>query len=301
MMKAQNADPKHFRLNCTYAQEEKVDGVPGVFIHTRENVGAVISRQGTTLTSSGPLLKELCSCINRVTEECPSLSEILAHPIVGEIKVPEMSFEESAGITRSKKEDERQRLYLFDIQCSRPYSEVAQALDKLAAVSESGILRRPEFFGHVLFSSKNEVTEHLSKTAAFIKQHPGKIEGVMFRPLDGVYVVGKRSWDMQRLVLTPTLDLKVLSFEEATSKGGAPLGMVGRILVGYHEKVIGVGPGKLTHEERRELWKRWGRYGVAEENATLIAQIKHKEPSTYNALRQPTFQRWRPDKEIPDA
>lgn len=88
-----------------------------------------------------------------------------------------------------------------------------------------------------------------------------------------------------------------VGFEEAVDKYGKPKGMVGRLDVLYKGKVVGVGPGALTHKERKDLWEsvRKGEQKIA------IAEIKYMPDDTYEALRQATFVRWRPDKETPDA
>lgn len=122
------------------------------------------------------------------------------------------------------------------------------------------------------------------------------LEGAIIRSGADRFEVGKRSWGYQKVVLDPTVDLAVHSFEEAVSADGAPLGMVGRINCYFRGEPIGVGPGKLTHDERRVLWSRWLNQRVSHVD-TLIAEVKYKRDPSYNALRQPTFQRWRTDKD----
>jgi hypothetical protein len=68
--------------------------------------------------------------------------------------------------------------------------------------------------------------------------------------------------------------------------------MVGRIIADFHGTEIGVGPGKLSHAERRKLW-------VNREHNHGVATIKYKRDDSYTALRQPTFQHWRPEKTEP--
>jgi len=121
-------------------------------------------------------------------------------------------------------------------------------------------------------------------------------EGGIVRSASDLWKPGKRTWGYQKYVFDPTIDLRIVGFEEATSEAGVPLGMVGRVLASYKGKTIGIGPGKLTHDERKELWS--DRHMAMPH---CIATIKYKRDPSYTALRQPTFQHFRPDKNTPDA
>lgn len=118
-------------------------------------------------------------------------------------------------------------------------------------------------------------------------------EGSMVRSRDHKYEVAKRSWGMMKVKPEPTVDLKIVSFEEAVSKEGEPLGMVGRINCEYHGQVIGVGPGKLTHGERTAVWRD------RQHMVGMICEVQYMQDESYDALRQPTFQRFRTDKTEP--
>lgn len=136
-------------------------------------------------------------------------------------------------------------------------------------------------------------------------------EGWIIRSMPAQWAPGKRQWGYQKHVMDPTVDLKIVGFEEARNAAGIPLGMVGRVLAEYIEPsgnvtTIGIGPGKLTHAERIELWEEWtrgagGGYsgGFAVGDPARIACIKYKRDPSYTALRQPTFQHWRPEKTEP--
>ena len=65
----------------------------------------------------------------------------------------------------------------------------------------------------------------------------------------------------------------------------------------YKGTEIGIGPGRLTHAERIELWVH-SQTGMFNKR---MAQIKYKADDSYDALRQPTFQFWRDEKDEPDA
>ena len=78
--------------------------------------------------------------------------------------------------------------------------------------------------------------------------------------------------------------------------------MVGTVVVERNGKTEGVGPGKLTHDERRDLWLRYTTVGYGGWQPR-IAKIKYKggETANYKSLRQATFQCWHGDKSEPDA
>ena len=146
----------------------------------------------------------------------------------------------------------------------------------------------------------------------FVNDSP-KAEGLIARNYDDVYIEGKRSHGYQKLVKEPMIDLKIVGFEEAVeAKTGEGKGMVGRLIAEYKGEKIGIGPGKLTHDERVALFKSealreetggkvWYQMWAWDGPAPRMAQIKHKSDDSYDALRQPTFQCWRPDKMEPDA
>lgn len=134
---------------------------------------------------------------------------------------------------------------------------------------------------------------------AFMNAKP-QAEGMIVRDADGEFQPGKRTWCYQKLLRKPTIELALHSVEEATTEDNEPKGMVGRLNFWYKGNVIGVGPGKLTHSERVLLWTRVNGV-VYPEGTGPIATVQYKEDKSYDALREPTFQHWRTDKETPDA
>ena len=140
--------------------------------------------------------------------------------------------------------------------------------------------------------------------AEFMHNHP-EAEGMVARSFNDTFRAGKRNWGYQKMLNEPTIDLRIVSVEEAVeAKTGLGKGMVGRLVAEYNGTTIGIGPGKLTHAERKDLLKVWltASYGATKPyTLPRIAQIKYKAGGGYNALRQPTFQHWRDDKDTPDA
>ncbi|WKV17017.1 hypothetical protein [Nostoc phage NMeng1] len=130
-------------------------------------------------------------------------------------------------------------------------------------------------------------------------------EGMMLHTCTKPFSPGKRAPGMLRYKPQPTIDLRVESWEEAVSEDGTPLGMVGRCNVLLNRVMsdgvtrqsrIGIGPGKLTHDERTAIWNKFRESGYRP-----IVEVKYMPDPTYDALRQPTIQRIRDDKEKADV
>ena len=77
-----------------------------------------------------------------------------------------------------------------------------------------------------------------------------------------------------------------------------------RINCWYKDQVIGVGPGKMKHAERKLEWEAWEnavQHDAVPEGPLVtgkgrVLQVEYKKDPSYEALREPTFQCWRPDK-----
>jgi ATP-dependent DNA ligase len=127
-------------------------------------------------------------------------------------------------------------------------------------------------------------------------------EGSVLHSHSKVFSPGKRCWGTQRIKDVPTIDLMIVGYEEAVSgHTGLGNGMVGRIWAEFSSfkmldnvSTIGIGPGALTHAERRDEWQKY----AAGMFKPRIAEIRYMRDDTYDALRQPTFARWRDDKKI---
>lgn len=291
----------------------KLDGVAADFYRT-PNGWCVQTRQGEPIHSVGHIINVL----NRY-----KWPKIGCH-IVGELTVvgvPE--FKTASGIIRRREEDERIVLNVYDMYYP----------DKLDMDYEKRVMVMDALFADGLYKNKNkdivweiirrvpvcgvahtieEISQHLSSMEKMLESSPS-FEGFMVRCLhgeDSLYRVGKRSRNMMRYKPKPTVDLEVVSFEEATANKtmtflgdvyskGEGLGAVGRINCLYKGEIVGVGPGTLTHVERRDLWNRYKRmkHGGGTFTGSLIAEVEYMLDSSYTALRQPVFKRWRTDKQ----
>lgn len=117
-------------------------------------------------------------------------------------------------------------------------------------------------------------------------------EGFVYRAASAEFKPGARHWDYMKIVEDPSVDLMIVGFEEGKGKNA---GAAGTLIAEYKGTRIGIGPGKLSYSDRFQLWKQWG-YRLNSMEPRL-AKIKYKRDSSYTALRQPTFQCWRDDKD----
>jgi hypothetical protein len=238
--------------NAIYQVSEKLDGVP---VCIRD--GVALSRQGKPILS-----------IQHIINELPNEGEF-----VGELYIKDKPFEYISGKVRQHTPCEELTLYLFP-EFDMPQGEylyVEQLPYQLFTGGDLRCLRKYSF---------------ISKTIPTICSKP---EGFIARRVNTPWVVGKRSKDYLKLLDHPTLDLKVVAFQEAIDKEGNPTGRVGKFVCLWHTGTCNVSAGKLTHEMSREIFSN------QEDYVGKIIQVKYK-PSTYSVPRQPTFQHFREDK-----
>lgn len=283
------------KLDGPASFQEKLDGVP-VRITRTGNKSIPCTRQGEAVTSIDHII--------------PYAHAILGEggSIVGELYIPGVAFKDISGRVRKDKPDKELRLYIFDADIrnmptisyeTRRY-DVVNLLNKLSehlgvARADMPIQLIP---GHVVYTQA-DVDESFAQLMALKPDAEGAVLHSMAKP----FQPGKRCWGTQRLKPVPTIDVRVVGFEEAVSaKTGEGIGMVGRINVEFtrlHNGTprmahVGVGPGTLTHPERKAIWANPRKY------TGKIAEVKYMRDDTYEALRQPTFFRWRDDKTVPN-
>lgn len=321
---AKNYDEKFkAKIFPGYAQI-KYDGVPITFT----NVGGVIAgvtRQNEQCFSVPHIIEQLKFLLIK-----PGSSVTMEILVPGEVfkyssglvrrQVPD---EETAKL----------RGYVFDANLQAQPKETyyirwQQFNNDYAAIKGTADALGTEVFYQPAHSSRVDTIEEVEALYDLWSQdHP--LEGVMVHALNKPFSPGKRCWGMCRYKPQPTIDLLVAGYEEAvagdTEDGppkGTPLGMVGRVnvvlrrsfdtdpMIGWKrgepvweresphgsvwQATVGVGPGKLSHEERKQLWDDyqstwWG-------NNPLYAEVKFMPDESYKALRQPTIQRLRTDK-----
>ena len=289
----------------------KLDGVAADFYKT-PNGWVVQSRQGKPILSVPHILRYLNTNFKSVADN---------FHIIGELTHVEYeSFKDAGGIIRRKEENRGIQLNVYDVyrtdypnddfQIRKGYIKKFTEPKQGLFISKGSLNFRMIQAVPTLGTVKDglELSQKLVQVPEMMNESQ-RTEGLVIRSLrgsDSLYRVNKRSKGMMRYKPKPTLDLQVVSFEEATANkdmtfldepfhAGEGLRAVGRINVLYNGEETGVGPGCLTHRERRDLWDR---YCLANKrmNGTLIAEVEFMLDASYDGLRQPVFKRWRTDK-----
>lgn len=280
--------PEKIKYPCYVS--EKLDGVP-VKIEWYEGRVIIRSRKDERVYSVGTQALALVSRAlgNGAERGC----------VVAEVTHPGSSFKDTSGRVRTQSQDDELVLNVFDGWVGWGEKSIFQRRwhDVSEAIGTGYMIPQRYACSKAQLDSALEVVIGPNSEGAILK-HPNEL-----------WAPGKRSWGYMKYVQDPCVDLRVIGFEEAISQHGEPLGMVGRVICAYKGGETGVGPGKLTHAERRELWRNADRQAVyrTSGNTTMlmlfrdrIAQVKYKRDDTYTALRQPTFQCWRDDKSEPN-
>jgi len=278
-MLAKSYNPK--KVSFPAILTEKHDGVAADFYCEKRMSGnkvLVRSRQDKPLPS-----------VDHIRE---ILSEVMqpGEHLIGELIVPGLPFKEASGLVRKLEVQPNIVLMIFDYYQEgyedEPYNNRMNEVKSRFLLREDAV----RFIPMTTVMSTDQIDSTFKE---FMQKNP-RAEGMVLRSLDGKYDIGSRSWGMMKLKGKPTLDLRVVGFEEAEeAKTKKPKGMIGRINVDYRGETIGCGPGKLTHQERRDIFANQQAY------IGQIAEVEYMADPTYDALRQPTFQRWRPDKTEP--
>lgn len=292
----------------------KLDGVAADFYKT-PNGWIAQSRQGKPL----PSVAHITRYLNYRFKHEPDNTHI-----VGELTVVGAEdFKTAGGIIRRQEEDRRIVLNVYDMYKigfeNENYEDRVRRINKMLARCNQGcfltdgaltwtFIRRVPV--STIAANRTELEEHF-KGIPKLMESSNMFEGFMIRCMrgpDSRYKIGKRSRGMMRYKPKPTVDLEVVAFEEATAnkeitflgevfQKDQGLRAVGRIVALYKGQEIGVGPGCLTHEERRDLWDRYQNAGGGDmAGKGLIAEVEYMLDNSYDALRQPIFKRWRHDK-----
>lgn len=281
-----------YKLDFPVLVSIKYDGVPVRIDIDGHGNWTVQSRQGKDVPAVHTLVDEFVRCY---TNPKLALDCTLPVTLVGEVLQRGnrfADFKKTSGVVR-KQTDQADLLEIHLFECDMPggyeerYNWMEQELFHLHP--------HVHVVEQELTINENYTIQHI---IAMQEMYP-KAEGFVIRNSNDPWAPGKRSWGYQRYLIEPTIDLRIVGFEEAIDKHGRPKNMVGGLIAEYKGEKIGIGPGKLTHQERIELWDDWcACAGIADIG---IAQIKYKKDDSYDAPRQATFQFWRADKGTPDA
>lgn len=261
----------------------KFDGVPGGYSHSK-----LISRQNKPLPGAQWIH-------DRLSKYIPA-----GWQIWGEHWHPDMQFQEISGLVRKNEPWKTARVMFFNyFDMFNPTMGFAERQRRLADWMEN----LPNLFdnnlGLVLQKEVNSKDEAYAAKAQIEKDWlstgvAARFEGCMYHTASGVYTMN-RSWESLKMVDRLTYDLKLVAVLEAMSKTGNNLEMAGTLIFkDANGRSLNVGPGKLKHEERRDIWQNFTNYHGR------IAVVAAKG-STYEAMREPTFQAWHEDKENADV
>jgi ATP-dependent DNA ligase len=270
---------------------QKHDGVP-VRIDLAPDRGGVLigtqSRSGKPLPSVDLLVNDF---VNALAANGMTFSRPMT--FVAEITHTYYTdFKDVGGVVRKKEPQDNLVLNFFDFSLQGEEGDLFfHRTQVLCNMLDS--IRDPRFLyvGQTRITSK-EVLARLAEAPA-----PDGVEGYIVRSFNAPWKPNTRHWDYQKIVQDPTVDLKIVGFEEAIDKHGERKGMVGGLIAEYRGEKIGIGPGKMTHAERQKRWEFHSGVSTPVEGYFGIACIKYKRDDSYTALRQPTFQHWRTDRD----
>lgn len=298
---AKNYDPKQVAKHLPAFAQIKYDGVPIRFIREADGVKAY-TRQGEVVTSVPHLATEASAFITNI-----------GGSMTAEVLLPGKPFKDSSGAVRKNLINTDLIGMVFDVDLlNKPETQYAVRMEFYKHLIRTLGIRKLKPVYNLDYCRTDADVE--SAWEHIRRDFGSDIEGMMLHRTDKPFQPGKRCWGLGRYKPQPTIDLEVISFEEARSEAGEPLGMVGRVNVRLRrlhqdrtisEATVGIGPGKLSHDERRAIWQTL--YKVREDkvlmqfNMPLIAVIKYMPDPSYEALRQPTLQYLRHDKSEGDV
>lgn len=293
----------------------KLDGVAADFYKT-PNGWVAQSRQGKPLPSTAHIIRYLDHKFSEVRDN--------SH-IIGELTVMGVDdFKTAGGIIRRQESDPRITLNIYDVYIigleNETYARRVDRIQRLLERTKQGCFYTD---GTVTWPFITRVpVEATARNMVQLQQHltsaekmmgtSALFEGLVIRCLtgtDSMYKIGKRSRGMMKYKPKPTVDLRVIGFEEATANKdmsflkedfvkGDGLRAVGGIICEYKDGTTKAGPGCLTHIERRTIWEAYVR-NDKKILKDVIAEIEYMMDNSYDKLRQPVFKRWRIDKEEP--
>ena len=280
IMLAKVMTEKLIDAKALYSISEKLDGQP-VCITNNKGVLTAVSRQDKAVTSINHILTEL-------QEYLPE-----GRTIVGEVYVVGKGSAEISGLVRRDEPCVDLKLHLFP-------EFTSELVEGYYELEHTVVIPHMYIFGDTLLTQFKDGSicvglgfqETLDKVC-LNHYTDDAFEGYIARKDETKWSAGKRSNNYLKIIQDPTMDMLVLDVEEAVSKSGEPLGRVGAFIVKWGDGTTKVGAGKLSHKEATQLWNDYKLYGMV----PMIIEVKYKKDAKYTAPRQPTFQRFRYDKD----
>lgn len=290
---AKGYDPK--RIEFPGYLSIKLDGVPvriDVEVHTGGATHSFYSRQGKPVPSVKSQVDTLVACAMNVFPEGH-------YTFVVEITHPDFpEFKDCSGVVRRHEQCDKLVLNIFDFNASNPFHTgypFGDRYEYLRLNYDSLVSGNVKIITQCAVRSQQDFNSGLERLEELFP----KAEGFVYRAASAEFKPGTRHWDYMKIVQDPSMDLAIVGVEEAIDKFGRPKGMAGGLIADYKGQRIGIGPGKLTHAERTTLWQNYksGSMRFRPDYAPSIAKVQYKRDNSYTALRQPTFQCWRDDKD----
>lgn len=280
IMLANPYDPSKLRFPVLLS--EKMDGVAVDLYRTESGEYRARSRDGKPIYSVDHLLESL----KRVARLEPG------DHLICELYIPGQPFKVISGSVRRNKPCPDLRAYAYDF-----YSDDPTEMDwDFQRRSDEAALLAAEAEGfHLPWQRRCESQHELDLAIEAFLATNKKAEGVMVRMLHGPHSIYKfgRSHGMMKLKRQATVDIELIKIERAIAEDGSPKDMAGRLICNFKGREVGIGPGKLTHEERKALWEKpWNYIGK-------IIEVAYMPDASYDALREGRFHAFRPDKTQP--
>lgn len=209
-----------------------------------------------------------------------------------------VEFKDVSGVVRRQEYQPWLIFNLFDFDCWGQDKDGASGKpweERMKCVGKFWFFPYMRIIPQMMFMLQSALEEYIENTPIGPKQ-----EGWVVRSWDAPWKPGTRHWDYQKVVKDPVIDLWIVGMEEGKGKNA---NAAGKLIAEYKGKLIGIGPGKLSYADRQALWSAGyvSQGNVRWFAGKKMAAIKHKRDDSYTALRQPTFQHWRTDKDTPDA
>ncbi len=289
------------RLQFPVMASEKLDGVPAK-IHITINEGvyppsSLVSTRvvWTVQTRQAKPFVSIHSQVEALAEHLKDMNCKGTFVFIAEVthKDKTMPFKTISGHCRRHEQNDDLRLNVFDFYRPTPEQPDTRPFGKRIMLVQPLVLGM--FWCKMVPQILCRDAVELAHAIASLKSTDP--EGVVIRNCNDKWVEGKRGWGYQKLVERPTIELCVRNYECAVDKDGEFMGMVGRINCYYKDMIIGVGPGKMTHTERTEEWQKNLGWDAPFADCKRWCTVSYKRDPSYNKLREPTFQHWRPDYE----
>lgn len=297
------AQPKYTPAKMQFPAmvSEKLDGVPVRLVRGFHDQCKALTRQGEFVLS----IHHITEFFKEHFKRMPDLE------LIGELYIRDTPFKDISGkVRKQNKQAPELVLNIFDIFIkSKPDMNYGtrmlafkSAMEILAVELGCQVDDMPIRVIPFVICQDDDAVQDVLRTVMSVNP---KAEGCMVHSVHKVFTPGKRLWSTQKIKQRPTIDLLIFDLVEAVSGDtGRGLAMVGGMKAEFnvlHNGVqgitqIGIGPGKLTHQQRKDLWTLY----KMKRFKPRIAEVQYVSDDTYAMLREPTFQRWRDDKHEPD-